>query len=90
MVESDEPTPEALERAKVVIFKAVEQNKEAPLNTIFQHGFPIDTVVQPPGLSTLMLCCSIGTPELTALVLNLGPNVNQKDGLGRTALHFAC
>ena len=37
-----------------------------------------------------MLCASIGSPEITALVLKLGPNVNVKDNVGRTALHFAC
>ena len=40
------PSPEALDRAKVVIFKAIEQGKAQPLQTIFQHGFPIDDVVQ--------------------------------------------
>lgn len=90
MVEANEPTPEALERAKVVIFKAIEQNKTGPLATIFQHGFPIDAVVQPPGITALMLCTSIGSPEATALVLSLKPNVNVRDTIGRTAIHFAC
>ena len=32
MVEqTEEPTPEAIEKAKVVIFKSIEQSKEGPL-----------------------------------------------------------
>ena len=37
-----------------------------------------------------MLCASIGSVEITQLVLTLGPNVNVRDAVGRTALHFAC
>ena len=87
---TEEPSPEALERAKVVIFKAIEQNKVAPLQTIFSHGFPIDTIIQTPGITSLMLCASVGSAEVTATVVELGPNVNLRDSFGRTALHFAC
>ena len=46
MVEStEEPSAESLERAKVVIFKAIEQGKPEPLTTVIQHGFPINDAV---------------------------------------------
>ena len=32
----------------------------------------------------------MGSVEATALVIGLGPDVNKKDNIGRTALHFAC
>ena len=37
-----------------------------------------------------MLCASMGSTEATELVLSLGPDLNVKDNIGRTALHFAC
>ena len=37
-----------------------------------------------------MVTCSIGSAEIMQHVLSLGPAVNAKDSIGRTALHFAC
>ena len=37
-----------------------------------------------------MVTCSIGSAEIMQNVLTLGPDVNAKDSIGRTALHFAC
>ena len=38
----------------------------------------------------LMLACSIGTPEMVKLLVDSYANVNVKDRIGRTALHYAC
>ena len=45
MVESGQPTNQALQRSKLVIFKAIEQNKDVPIKTIIDYGFPIDDPV---------------------------------------------
>ena len=91
MVEAtEEPSAEALERAKGVIFKAIEQSKPEPLQTVIQHGFPINDVVQPPGMTCLMLSASMGTAQITKVILQLNPDINAQDNRGRTALHFAC
>ena len=37
-----------------------------------------------------MVTCSIGSAEIMGHVLTLGPSINAKDSIGRTALHFAC
>ena len=79
-----------MERAKLVIFKAIEQDKSVPMVTIFNSGMLIDTPIQPPEATTLMVACSIGSTEITKTILGLGPDVNAKDKIGRTALHFAC
>ena len=41
-------------------------------------------------MNTLMLAASMGSIEMLKEVLKLKPNINAKDRLGRTALHFAC
>ena len=89
MVESEEISQEALNKARGFIFKAIEQGKKEPLRTIIQHGFPINEVIQAPGMTTLMLCASMGTEEILQVALELDPDVNQKDKIGRTALHYA-
>ena len=65
MVESSEGiSEEALEKARGFIFKAIEQDKKEPLRTIIEHGFPINEVIQAPGMTTLMLCASMGSDEI--------------------------
>ena len=41
-------------------------------------------------MTTLMLCASMGSEEILQVALSLGPDVNKKDKVGRTALHYAC
>ena len=89
MVEQS-PSEQALQRSKLVIYKAIEQDKEVPVKTIMEHGFPIDSPVHEHDVNTLMLASSIGSVKMLQTVLALGPNVNAKDKIGRTALHFAC
>ena len=55
-----------------------------------EHGFPIDSPVHEHDVNTLMLASSIGSVNMLQTVLTLGPNINAKDRIGRTALHFAC
>ena len=60
MVESNQ----ALQRSKLVIYKAIEQNKDVPIRTIIEYGFPIDDPVFEQGINTLMLAASNGTIEM--------------------------
>ena len=85
-----EPTEQALQRSRLVIYKAIEQDKDVPVKTIMEHGFPIDAPVHEHDVNTLMLAASIGSVKMLQTVLTLGPNINAKDKIGRTALHFAC
>ena len=85
-----EPTEQALQRSRLVIYKAIEQDKDVPVKTIMEHGFPIDAPVHEHDVNTLMLAASIGSVKMLQTVLALGPNINAKDKIGRTALHFAC
>ena len=80
----------ALQRSRHVIYKAIEQDKEVPVKTIIEHGFPIDAPVHEHDVNTLMLACSIGSVKMLKEVLAAGADVNAKDRIGRTALHFAC
>ena len=59
-----EPNEQAIARSKLVIYKAIEQNKDVPIKTIMEHGFPIDAPVHEQGVNTLMLAASIGTVEM--------------------------
>ena len=59
-----EPSEKALERSKVVIYKAIEQDKDVPIKTIIEHGFPIDSPVHEHDVNTLMLAASIGSEQM--------------------------
>ena len=62
---------------------------------ILEHGFPIETPVLASKITALMHCSGIGNAECLQIILNANQGkakkyINQRDSIGRTALHFAC
>ena len=55
-----------------------------------QNGFPIDEPLIDGGITILMHIAAIGSAEAIGLILQLNPDINARDQLGRTALHHSC
>ena len=84
------PSPAALLRAKTLITDAVKKGNVAPCLSIVQHGFRVDDPIMDVGMNLLMLVSAECNADQLREILTLEPNVNAKDAIGRTALHFAC
>ena len=87
---AEKPTPAALTRAKTVLFESVKKGNVQPIVAIINHGFPIDEPIMDSGVNLLMHASALFPSEQLQTILELNPNVNARDNLGRTALHFAC
>ena len=57
---------------------------------IVQNGFDINEPIIDCGITILMHVSATCNAECLQLILPLQPNVNARDSIGRTALHFAC
>ena len=84
------PSASALQRAKTLIVDAVKKGNVAPCLSIVQHGFPIDDPIMDVGINLLMLVSAECSADQLNEILTLSPNINARDAVGRTALHFAC
>ena len=84
------PSASALLRAKTLITDAVKKGNVTPCLSIVQHGFPIDDPIMDVGCNLLMLVAAECNGDQLRQILTLDPNVNTKDAVGRTALHYAC
>ena len=80
----------ALERAKILILDAVDQGDVSSCVSIITHGFPVDSPVVDTDVTLLMLVSAVGTADQLQMILDLDPEVNQRDKIGRTALHHSC
>ena len=87
---AEKPTPAALTRAKTVLFESVKKGNVQPIVAIINHGFPIDEPIMDSGVNLLMHAAALFPSDQLQTILDLNPNVNARDSLGRTALHFAC
>ena len=57
---------------------------------IVQSGFPINDPIIDCGITILMHVAATCDAECLRQILTLNPEVNARDEIGRTALHFAC
>ena len=64
MVSKAPPTQESIERARPLVYKAIEGNKIDNIVKLFKAGFPPDRRVVSSTVTPLMLASSIGTPEM--------------------------
>ena len=87
---AEKPTPAALTRAKTVLFESVKKGNVQPIVAIINHGFPIDEPIMDSGVNLLMHASALFPSDQLQTILELNPNVNARDSIGRTALHFAC
>ena len=77
-------------RAANVIVNAIKQGDVAPIEQIVQHGFDVDTPIKDCDVNMLMEAATNLDAESFKRILAMNPNVNARDKVGRTALHFAC
>ena len=77
-------------RAKAIIVAAINKGKIDPVLKIHEQLVPIDEAIMDGEVTTLMLVAGKGSASDIAKLMRLGPNINQTDKYGRTALHFAC
>ena len=57
---------------------------------IVQSGFPVDDPIIDCGITILMHVAATCDAQQLRQILTLRPQVNARDDIGRTALHFAC
>ena len=70
--------------------EAINKKKMEPVINIVKHGFPVNEPIMYGGVNLLMHAAGNCTEEELGLIMTLQPDVNQRDNLGRTAMHFAC
>ena len=90
-VNNGSPSPLVIERAKQTIVSSISQGYMEPCLNIVQNGFLVDDPVIDCGITILMhvsATCEAG--QLRQILTTLRPDVNARDDIGRTALHFAC
>ena len=79
-----------LERAKSMLVSQIHQNNMEPCIKIVQAGFPINDPIIDCEITILMHVSAMCTKESVQQILALSPDVNKRDSIGRTALHYAC
>ena len=85
-----------VEKAATVLPAKVKKQKVQEVGEIIQSEFPIDFPITDTGMTVLTVACSLASENAAAdeamiqTILGQGPQVNQQDKFGRTALHLAC
>ena len=77
-------------RAKVIMLEAIKKKNLTPIGVIVERGFPVNDPLLDCGANLLMhVSATCGRDEVSK-ILALKPDVNARDNIGRTALHYAC
>ena len=61
-----------------------------PVIKIVQAGFPINDPIIDCGITILMHVSAMCSKESVEQILALNPDINKRDSIGRSALHYAC
>ena len=71
---------------------SISQGVLDPCLKIVSEGFDINEVIIDCGITILMHVCSTESCNADSVkqILSLNPDVNKRDTIGRSALHFAC
>ena len=77
-------------RAKEIMVNCIINKDVEPCAQIVGRGFPIDAPIINCGITILMHVSAVADAESLRKILTLSPDVNARDSIGRTALHFAC
>ena len=80
---------EILEKARSVLLKSISEDNISKFQKIVVSGFPIDWSITTGGRTSLMHCASYGSREMLEQILALGAEINTRDMVGRSALHYA-
>ena len=80
---------EALRRAKRMLIEDINTNNFERFNKIMESQIGIDISLNSTNMTCMMHCAANGSKEMLECILKYGPNINQRDTVGRTALHYA-
>ena len=78
-----------LEKARSVLLKSISEDNISKFQKIVVSGFPIDESIGTTGRTSLMHCAADGSSEMLEQILALGAEINARDVVGRSALHYA-
>ena len=84
------PSSEALSKAKNILAEAINRKDMQPVINIVNKGYPVNEPILYGGVTILMHISGTCTSTELDQVMELNPDLNAKDSLGRSALHFAC
>ena len=90
MVSQKQPTEQAMERARPLVYKSIKEGNIANIVKLFAAGFPPGRHITSNSITPLMVAATIGKREVLETIIAHGVDINQQDSVGRTALHFAC
>ena len=73
-----------------MLVKQISENNMEPVIKIVQAGFPINDPIIDCEITILMHVSAMCTKESVESILALNPEINKRDSIGRSALHYAC
>ena len=76
-------------KAKLMLWKATETGKHDAITKLLDKGVPVDEALTDGDMNGLHLACARGDLTAAKIFLDKGAEVNARDNVERTALHFA-
>ena len=73
-----------------MIVNAINKKEVDAIVQIVQAGFDVNTPVMDCGVNLLMHAATTVNGEQMQQLMQLNPNFDARDRVGRSALHFAC
>ena len=72
------------------MIESINRGNVEACKSIVTHGFPVNDPIMDCGINLLMHVAATCQGSELEQVLTLNPDLNKRDKIGRTALHFAC
>eukprot|EP00353_Schmidingerella_taraikaensis_P016520 CAMPEP_0185602980 /NCGR_PEP_ID=MMETSP0436-20130131/2127_1 /TAXON_ID=626734 ORGANISM="Favella taraikaensis, Strain Fe Narragansett Bay" /NCGR_SAMPLE_ID=MMETSP0436 /ASSEMBLY_ACC=CAM_ASM_000390 /LENGTH=153 /DNA_ID=CAMNT_0028233307 /DNA_START=54 /DNA_END=515 /DNA_ORIENTATION=+ len=72
------------------MLQAITQGNVQMITPMVQGGYPIEEPLMEPGITILMHVSALCGEQAVQQILALQPDVNTRDAIGRSALHYAC
>ena len=76
-------------KSKLLLWKATETKKHDVILKLFKKGISVNEVVTDGGMTGLHLACAQGDLDGAKIYLDNGAEVDARDNVERTPLHFA-
>lgn len=71
------------------MLKSINEDKFTRFQKIINAGVSINEPIGSSGRTSLMHCAAEGSREMLERILSLGADINCRDFVGRSALHYA-